>query len=332
MRYTITLAGIDVTEWVREQPTFENRKSEIGGFLELQNVDLMMDNTSDLFVPGGTRSIVDADFVGDPVLILDNLLIVYEGEVKAVTISDNGRTAQIYTTNRLNRKVNAALATYTDELYTFAELSERLYGFIGVEVDNASYTRAKTKQTALLMQGRIQVTPQSQTTVQQLQYQLASIGMCRHYFVDNKAYMEYYDVDDVRTIAHTFTDEDLIDVQTLESIERDVYDGYDVVTQSGTASKLGTFPLPSINADSTQTIMIPTIETGINIGEQWIKTSAKERTRITASLNTSTAAKALSFQSAFRITSDVMGFLRDYEITAYDGSGQIRILIEGESI
>lgn len=329
--YNITIAGIGVTEFIKEQPRLPRQKGAIGQLIEIPSVTLLADNTKGVFTPGGDNSIFPSSFRGDPIIITKDGDTIYEGEIRNVMPQNAGMVANIECTAKINRILQASLPGFISDQKTFAELSREIYALYGVETDDYSYERSRVCQEDLLLQARANVRLDSQLSVLSAQQWLANVGLCRHYFIGNIAYMDFVDTNQVSTPMGTFTDSDILEIRSYGLIDEDPYDGYEVITAGGTASKAGLNIPGTLDAGVDKDFVIASPETGYNWGDAMIALTNHERYRIEVWL-TKGVSQSLDLGTHFAVNSVVTGIVREFEVVGVEESSLIGPIIIGESI
>jgi hypothetical protein len=332
IEYRIEIAGIDVTNWIREKPNLSIQKGDLGDIVELPNLILVGDNTKHIFTPKHPNSIFTTAWIGDKIKIYRNEDIQYEGLIRNVSVTDAGRLAQIETTDLVNFKLGLQMALFTQNVKTLAELSQEIYTLYGINTDSVTYTRSKEIQEDWLLQARANVNVTQQNTLLQTQQWLTQAGIARHWFVNGTAYYQVYDPDETRYSMHTFTDDDIMDITEYDLIEKNEYDGYTVVCAGSVlAEKPGSNTIPVLNADSNSPFVFVTPETGHNWGERTIEISKKEQYSIKVVLTRSKYTEWLTMRSNFTIQSTRYGFTNTFQTLLLDYSSDLYVILGGVS-
>lgn len=330
MSYEVYVSGLDMTDWIREEPILINRKGGIGELIEIQSLSLIGDNTKNIWSPGHPNSILDDAFVGDSVTIYKDSELIFEGEIRNISISNTGRDANIALTSKINTILNTYLPYFISEIKTLAEISQDIYTQFGIATDTASYTRAKEKQEDLLLQCVANVRATTNMTVLSAQQWLANAGLCRHYFIGNTAYMEFVDPDETVTLLTTFTDEDILNVSDYTFLEINNYNGYEVITATGTESLSGSNNAPILDANSDKPFVFTTPGSGYNWGDNYIALTSRNQFKITFQLTESNNyANWLTLNSLIGIQSDNFGINKNVEIISIDDSPLLGPIVEG---
>ena len=329
--YTFIISGLDITDWIREKPNLVYRRSNVGELIELPNVNLIGDNTKNVWAPGHENSIFTEDYIGESVKIYESDILIYEGQVRNVTISNAGRIATVSSTAKINEILNAQQPAYISTIKTFAEHSEDIYKQYGIEIDTISYNRSKELQEDNLLQCRVNIAISHNQSLMQIQQWLAQAGLCRHYFIGNIAYMDFFDPNETRYSMHTFTDSDIFDIQNYQLLEKQVYSGYEVITSTGTASKSGLYMVPTLDGNTDKPFIIVTPETGYNWGDLQVEISELEQFNLTVNLCKSKYTEWLQLTSVITIQSDRYGINKEFEIISMNPSSDLGVSIEGVS-
>lgn len=332
-RYLITVSGLDMTNWIRENPVLPISKSGLGELTEIPNLTLIGDNTNHVWTPLHQNSIFDVGWRGSEIKVFKDNILSYEGEVRNSILSNDGRIANIQTTAKINRILNAQMPPYFEDLKTFAEHSQDIYEKqFGIEIDPVSYTRSREKQEDLAMQVRANIHVDAKQSILQVQQFLADAGMCRHYFISNIAYMDFVDPETERISLHEFSDNDILEISNYQLIEQDIHDGYEVITAAGTARKAGLNKVPIIDMQSDKSFVMASVAGGYNWGDRQILLSERQRYTITVFLAAGNYSSWLNLDSVITINSELFGFKKDFEIVSIDDSNLLGIIIIGESI
>lgn len=330
--YRIEIGGIDVTDWIVEKPVLPFLKGGVGEVIQIPNISLIGDNTDKIFSPLHPYSIFQTDWVGMKVEIFENDLMIYDGEVRNSVISDAGRDCVIETTAKVNRELSKGMPIYIGDIKTFSEHSQDIYEDFGIEVDPVSYAKTKELQEDYLLQCRVNIGVQQKMSLLQSQQWLTNVGICRHWFQGNTAYMEMYDPNQTRYPLYTFTDSDVLDIMEYNAVEKTLYNGYTVVCANGIlAQKAGDSKVPTIDADSDKAFIFSTPETGYNFGDKMIEVSEVDKYRLVVQFTKSSYAEWLSMNTVFTFQSDRYGFTKVFEVVGLDKSSNISIKVTGET-
>jgi len=333
-RYRIVIHGIDVTSDIKgDIPSIVVRKGEIGAITDIGNIELLGDNSKDIWIVGGIYSFLGETAQGKPVKIYDWNQLIYEGKIREINISNAGRDASIVCYTKVSETIEKIIPGYFDDQYTLAELSQRLYETFGVTVDAVSYSNAKSKQLAMGLQARINILPNSNTSLASAQEWLAKVGFCRHYFVSNVAHLDFVDPTETHNPFTTLTNEDIIDISEFREIEKNVYNGYLVQTATGNAYQAGTNMVPSLNCDETQSFVFPGIGQGIAYGDRAILMSERSLHSLTIIVKKSSA-QWMTLESTFKMESltNRYGIEKTFEVLSIDNSSLISTVIQAVSV
>lgn len=331
MSYEFFIDGIDLAEYLIEYPQTPNIKTNIGELVELQNLSFRLKNLDNSWTPDDPNFLLHPEGKEEPVIFKKDGIIIYTGLTRNAALSDRGRVATLNTTSKLNQILNAALPeTILDQL-TLSEISKELYLHYGVETDDRSYNRSKRKQELHAIQATTNVNLNQKTTMLQAQQFLANVGLCYHYFVNEVAYMEYYDID-TPVNPPTFTDDDILDLENYERIERPNYTGYSVNTAAGLAYEAGSNMAPVIEADQNQCFIINTLGAGFNIGDALIALSNRDQWKIKLRLTHSQWSESLDLTSFFKIQSTVTGIDQTFYCVFLDQGQPLEIIVEGLTV
>jgi len=331
-RYQFTYAGIDVTEWVRSFPGLQLRKSELGQLIQLPDISIEMDNTKQIWTPGHPNTILDELWQGEPILIHQDDILIYEGEINNVAISLQGRVATVSVGAKVNRVLGTQIFFFESTQKTFAEISEALYLQFGVTTDATSYQIVREKQEDLLFQSTANINLNTNYSLLQAQQWLMDAGMCRHYFIGNTAYIKMLDPNETNLSLHTFVDSEILDVMDYTLIDRQHYDGYEVITAIGTARVVGVNPAPQLDAGVQNPFTISTLGFGFNWGDNQIDWSTGDKYRIQIHLAAGDFSSWINLETYFRIESERMGINRTFETISIDESSLLGPIIEAESV
>lgn len=330
MAYTTKIAGIDVTSYITDKPNLSVKKNDVGELVEVPNITLIAFNERNIFTVGNTQSIFESDSQGESVEILEGNETVYSGEVRQCTPAQN-KMVNIETTAKINQILNLTMPSYIAAQKTFSEHSWDIYGQFGISVDSHSYLRAKEFQEDNILQCRVNIPVTSVESLLSIQQFLANAGLCRHYFIGDTAYMEVGEPISGPSPMHTFGDSEILEITGYSLIESPHYDGYNVLTDAGTAYLYGD-EIATLDCGSDKNFVMPTSEAGINWGEAMIRITGTKRHSISITLAVSKYTQWMSSQSIFRVESDYMGIYENFEVVGLDYSSNLGITISGESV
>lgn len=331
--YQFLILGLDVTDWVKEIPSLPISRGEIGSLVELPNIDIIVDNSKQVFTPLNPNSIFITDWRGGEVIVKRDGSPIYIGELRNVVLQNAGLSATIQSTAKINRILNANLPTYQSAQKTFAELSKDIYeNQFNIETDPISYGRSQAKQESLQLQARVNITSYSESTLISIQEYLAKAGICWHYFINQVAYMDFSDPNEVFIPVFTFTDNDIIDIQNYSLQEDNTYDGYEVITEAGSAKKVGVNMIPTLDATSGKGVVMSTIESGLNWGDTQLLLSNRETYSVQVHLAKRNETGWLKLGSAFVLDSTVFGINKTFQVLGIDDSSQLGPIVTGESV
>jgi len=147
------------------------------------------------------------------------------------------------------------------------------------------------------------VVPGTDQDIATLQKSLADNGLCRHYFVGNTAYMDYW-FKETYDSSITLDDTQIIEV-VVKPVELVEYNGYSIKTAVGDAVQWGTKSMPSNDLSVSQPIQLMTLEGGYNIGNLRIEYSQqKYLEEISTSIRSDTFSESLRIGSIVYLDSD----------------------------
>jgi hypothetical protein len=189
--YTVYISNLDFTDYILEKPVLALRKNDVGNLIEIPNVDLVLDNSEDLFTPEHPNCIFTGAWDDRVVTLYEDSLRLYSGYVREFTVTERGQQANLTLTATINRKVGAAmLPTYADQS-TPAEHSRAVYQQFGIETDLRTYEYAIARQIEMELVCRICHTLEHNQTLMEFQQFLANLRICPHYFYDNHTYIPF---------------------------------------------------------------------------------------------------------------------------------------------
>lgn len=331
MEYRVELANIDISRWVINKPGVVYTKNRLGELAEIPNAEILVDNGYHVFTPFHAQSIIQDERERTLEIYEDDLLI-YEGLLRHSRINTQDKTATLQTTARINRIVGNIMTPVNDlTIQSFAEISEYLYTLYNIEIDNVSYYRTQKKQQDLGLLGWINHTYEHGSSVMEIQQFLANAGFSKHYFIGNKAYMEFVDPFETVYPIYTFTDDDIITIDNYTPLEKVPYDGYVVNTAAGSATKIGLNMAPNLDCDPSRPIIMATPSGGYYWGDYQIELAAKLQNEITLRLVKSKYAYWLGMQTTFEIDSTSEGINETFIVTSIDKSDDIAVVVTGET-
>lgn len=330
--YTVTITGIDVSRWIRDIPAIPRNKGSLGTLADIPGLTLVGDNTKQVWNPEHPNSVLDANWRGEPVVVTINGDRVYEGEMRNVILSEEGRVATIELTSRINRILSTNFPFYYADLLTFAEISASIYASFGINWDSTSYARAKVQQQYYGLQARTSINPGAQLSLLTCQQFLANAGFCRHYFVKNVAYMDFIDPYTARTSMGTIVDDDILDISDYSLIEQDDYNGYQVQTATGLAIVNGSTMAPTLELGADKPFIMPTPAGGHEWGKLMIAYSEGNKYSITTHLAKGQITSWLDLDSIITINSAKFGINKQFEVISIDDSNRLGPIVTGESL
>lgn len=337
----ITISGNDCTDYIHTIPQLPQRKSEVGQLLEIPLLYLTCDNTEHLWTPGHSNSILDHTWFGEPIHLYREDELLFEGELSNIQWSNFGQTAELEVSAKINRLLTIQVMSFQASTKTFAELSQEIYQQFGIPTDQASYAMSQQHQETYAFQARAQLffgmngtrgMQSSQQTLLQVQQFLANAGLCRHYFLGNTAYMEFESPNPPAYPVYVFTDKELLQCNDFHLLQQEPWDGYEVHTAMGTASKLGTHMPPVLNVDADQPFCVDSLEMGYNWGDIMLEYAQHERYFLSALLADDSPAAWLTLQSIIQIEFERTGIHGLFQLVGLDDSPTLGTLIYAESI
>ncbi len=328
LRYTITLAGIDITSYVIDLPIHTQRKNPYGQLVDVPSIQLECDNTYQVFTPGHLHGLLDTDWQYEPVQIWDSNLVIFEGVLRNVDAGSSRATMEL--SSGIGRILEKQVPAYYSEQKTLAEISHALYSSYGVSVDRISYYRASAKQKALGLQAVASISPDLRSTLMMLQQQLADLGLCRHYFINDVAYMDFTAYQKSPFVTTSFFDEDVIAVKEYSLLDTQRYDGYLIRTVTGDAVRTGIHRYPEINASSDAAIQFVSPASGYAFGDALLDLKNKQQHRIIIHLKQSSKTAMLTLHSIVQIAC-ISVPTQKFEIMAIEPT-HLGVMIEGLSV
>ena len=330
--YRVMLSGINITDWVITKPSIIYSKNRMGELSEIPNADILVDNKRHVFTPLHANSIIQ-DVREREVLIYENSLLIYKGYLRNSLNSTDDTTALLQCTASINKVIGATFIPISNpSLLTFAEISAYIYGLYNIEIDGYSYERSREKQEDLGLFGILNHTLDHLQKVMEIQQWLANAGICKHYFVSDKAYMEFVDPFETVYSMYTFTDDHIISIDNYNPIEKTEYDAYTVNTVVGTARKEGLVEISPLEATTINPVAMINIGGGYLWGDYQIELSKKRQDEITVRLVKTKEAFWLGLNSVFTIQSETEGIEANFILTSIDKSNDIYVVVTGESV
>ena len=330
--YQVYLSGNEVTDWVIEKPNIVYFKNRLGELSEIPNADILVDNSNFLFTPFHEQSLIQDERERD-VLIYEEDLLIYEGKLRHSLINTSDRTATLQSTALINEIIGNRLTPVSNlTVQTFSEISEYIYTLYNIEIDKPSYYRTKEKQEDLGLLGWINHTVEHGSSVMEVQQLLADSGFSRHYFIGNKAYMDFVDPFEDTTTYFTFTDDYILEIDNYQLIEKMVYDGYSVLTAAGRALEIGDSMAPDLDCSIANPIVMATPAGGHAWGTYQIELSKKRHYEISLQLVKDQYSYWLGLQTVFAIDSEYQGIQETFRVTSIDKNNDIFIVVTGESV
>jgi len=328
----VFISGLDLTKYILSLDSIQTAKTDLGELVEIPNVGMTGDNTKNIFTPGSPNTIFQSGWMGEPVKVYRDDLLIYSGELRNVDFQSNGRRAKIETTSRVNKILNAAIGSYYHDTASIAEISENIYLQYNIPTDNASYERAKILQTQWGLQVEARITPSMAMTVMQAQQWLANAGICRHYFINDTAHMDIIDPNEVLGYAVEFDDSDIIELSSYSLSEVQPYDGYEVISAAGSFSEPGLNQAPTLDANTDKAFILNNPSGAIKYGELQMEISGLENYRITFSAKRSSKVEWLSMTSTFRVKTDRLGIDKVFKVLSIDKSSNLSATITGVTL
>ena len=330
--YQVILSGLDITDWVIEKPNIVYQKNQLGELSEIPNADIIVDNSTHLFTPYHSQSIIQ-DVRERSIVIYEDTMLIFEGYLRHSLINTTDTTAMLQCTARINQIIGSIMTPAIDDtIQSFSEISEYIYTLYNIEIDKTSYYRSHKKQQELGLLGWINHNVDHSSSVMEIQQLLANAGFSRHYFISNKAYMEFIDPFEDTISFHTFTDDDIISIENYQPLEKVPYDGYLVQTAAGKAEKIGLNMAPSLDCGLTSPVIMATPAGGLYWGDYNLELSNKTQSEITLRLVKDTEAFWLGMTSVFTIQSTTEGIEETFLVTSIDKSNDIFVIVRGETV
>lgn len=331
MSYIINYRGYDITEYCLPISGLENRKGSYGDLVYYPNLTVVVDNTKEIFTQNHPNAIISSNWLGDQVEIFKDGELLFDGRLRNINLTKVGNQAELQLTSAIDEVLNANLITYESGLKTLAELSEDLYLAYGIEIDYVSYETARIWQNIFGIKAKLAYVPPSSMTLIQAQQWLADTGLCRHYFIGNKAYMQFINQSETKPVTYVFTDNDIIDIQ-LTKMEKEYYDSYVVNTLQGQALGAGSKAMPAIDGGSGSAFIFPYLITGVNIGTLLLNYVQSDISKVTVSLIRNDASNYITLNTYISLQGNKLGQTYDLEILSIDKSDDSSVTLECETI
>ena len=285
----------NVTKFVSDVPEIVQSTGEFGTLIINDIPQITGINTTEFWDAQSNRSpFKGADVKGFPLRIEEEGVIIFDGRIKSILVSDDEHSATVSLRSIIQDAIDTPIRYVSENKETLAGVVQRIASLFKITIDSGSfsasiaeYTEDKAFVTANMVNADMKMIDLFQ--------QIASMGTARIYASNSVLFFEAFEISD-RISLETFTDDIDSPRVTLwsrpvpETVEKQSANGYSIDTLKGNVNTgSDTDQSLTIAGGPDSPVRIVNRPAGVALGEKKLRYINQLQNRITFEVPTTIA-------------------------------------------